>query len=316
MNLTPKAKQYLLASLKILVLAFTFGYIFIKLNSTQGLSFSEFITNLTPKSATAGYALLFFLILAAANWFFEILKWQSVVSVVEKIDFKTAVKQSLAALTVSLATPNRIGEYGAKIYFFEASKRKKILLLNLYSNINQMLVTTFFGGIGLFYFVQRFNIQYSSKNILIAGFGIAILLIAAYFLKRKELKNGFSIVKTITFFRNIPNTIKFKTLLFSVLRYIIFSSLFYFLLAFFSAEIGILEATPLIFTMYLLVSIVPTIFIFDVVVRGGVAIWLFSFVGVSELTILSTVLAMWLLNFVIPSLLGSFYVLTYQPTTR
>lgn len=298
------------------MLAVTFGYIFNKLGDGQILSFSQFTANLINKSATAGYALLFFLILATANWFFEILKWETIVSVIEKIDFKTAAKQSLAALTVSLATPNRIGEYGAKVYFFETSKRKKILLLNFYSNINQMLVTTVFGGISLFYFVQRFNIEYSTKNVLGIGFVIVVLLLAAYLLKRKELKNGSSIVKSIRFFRSISIVVKLKTIFFSVLQYIIFSSLFYFLLLFFGAEIGFLEAIPLIFTMYFLVSIVPTFFIFDVAVRGGVAVWLFSFLGLPELAVLSTVLSMWLLNFLFPSILGSFYVLTYQPATR
>jgi hypothetical protein len=68
--------------------------------------------------------------------------------------------------------------------------------------------------------------------------------------------------------------------------------------------------------MYFLVSVIPTFFIFDVVIRGGVAVWLFSFLGVPELVILSTVLAMWLLNFVLPALFGSFFVLTYQPATK
>jgi hypothetical protein len=92
--------------------------------------------------------------------------------------------------------------------------------------------------------------------------------------------------------------------------------MFYGMLLFFNANIPFSEAMPLIFAMYLLVSILPTLFIFDVVIRGGVAVWLFSFAGIPELTVLSAVLAMWLFNFVIPALFGGFFVLTYQPTTR
>jgi len=68
--------------------------------------------------------------------------------------------------------------------------------------------------------------------------------------------------------------------------------------------------------MYFLVSTVPTIFIFDVVVRGGVAVWLFSFAGISDLMVLSTVLVMWILNFVLPSIIGSYFVIAYQPVTQ
>ncbi len=318
MNAVPdKAKQYLLAAAKVLVIAITFGYIFYKLKNNTSLGFSEFTATIFSKGSIATYSLLFFAFLAVANWFFEILKWQTLVSTFRKIDFKTALKQSLASLTVSLATPNRIGEYGAKALFFENKNRKKILLLNFFSSGAQMLVTTFFGIFGLLYLFRNFNIPYSVTTLCYFGIGVIVLFAIGYYFKGKELLlKGFSIAKTIQFFRDIPFQIKFKTVLFSTFRYAIFSGMFYGLLLFFGGNISFSEAIPLIFAMYFLVSILPTLFIFDVVIRGGVAVWLFSFTGVSELIILSTVLAMWLLNFVLPSLLGSIFVLTYQPTTR
>lgn len=312
-----KAKQYLLAAAKVLVLAATFGYIFYKLKSNTSLGFSEFKLAIFSKGNISGYSLLLFLLLASANWFFEILKWQILVSTFKKIDFKTALKQSLASLTVSLATPNRIGEYGAKALFFENRNRKKILLLNFFSGGAQMLVTSFFGFFGLLYLFRNFNIPYSVTTLCYFGIGVIVLFAVGYYFKGKELLlKGFSIAKTIQFFRDIPFQVKFKTVLFSTFRYAIFSGMFFGLLLFFGGNIAFSEAIPLIFALYFLVSILPTLFIFDVVIRGGVAVWLFSFTGIPELTVLSTVLAMWLLNFVLPSLLGSFFVLTYQPTTR
>jgi len=64
--------------------------------------------------------------------------------------------------------------------------------------------------------------------------------------------------------------------------------------------------------MYLLVSIIPSIFIFDVIIKGSVAVYLFSFVGANELTILVIVTIMWLLNFVMPSIFGSYHVLNFS----
>lgn len=312
-----KAKQYLLAAAKVLAIAITFGYIFFKLESNTTLSFKEFTATIFSKGNIAIYSLLFFGFLATANWFFEILKWQTLVSTFEKINFKTALKQSLASLTISLATPNRIGEYGAKALFFESKNRKKTLLLNFFSSAAQMLVTSFFGLFGLLYLLRNFNIDFSVSTLCYFGIGVILLFAIAYYFKEKELLlKGFSIAKMIQFFKKIPFQLKFKTVLFSVFRYIIFSSMFYGLLLFFSANIAFSEAIPLIFAMYFLVSILPTLFIFDVVIRGGVAVWVFSFAGVPELVVLSTVLAMWLFNFVLPSLLGSFFVLTYQPITR
>lgn len=65
-------------------------------------------------------------------------------------------------------------------------------------------------------------------------------------------------------------------------------------------------------TMYLLSSIIPTIFVFDVVIKGSIALYLFSFIAVNELTILSIVTLMWILNFVLPNVFGGFYVLNFD----
>jgi hypothetical protein len=87
------------------------------------------------------------------------------------------------------------------------------------------------------------------------------------------------------------------------------------LLHLFGAEIGFKNALFFIFAMYLLVSILPSIFIFDVVMRGGVAVWLFSLAGVDEIVVLATVLAMWLLNTVLPAICGSYFVARHKPAT-
>ena len=64
--------------------------------------------------------------------------------------------------------------------------------------------------------------------------------------------------------------------------------------------------------MYLLASIIPSIFIFDVVIKGSIAVYLFTFLGVNEFTILSITTLMWIFNFVLPSIFGSYYVLNFN----
>ncbi|WP_310994305.1 lysylphosphatidylglycerol synthase domain-containing protein [Aequorivita marina] len=310
-----KIKKPLLVLAKVLVLSISFGYIFYKINNAQTLTIEGFAAITLSKGPIAGYVLMLALLFAVANWYFEIRKWQTLVSTFKNIRFKTAMKQSLASLTVSLATPNRIGEYGAKALFFEAKHRKKVLLLNFYSGSIQMITTSIFGIIGLLYLFQKFNLSLAYKNIAIFGcIATSILGLGYYFRKRQFGFKGFSILKAFDFFKKLCFSVKLRVFLYSVVRYLVFSALFYGLLLFFGAKIGTLEALLLIYAMYFLVSILPTFFIFDVVIRSGIAVWVFSFAGVPELTVLATVLAMWLLNFVLPALVGSFYVATYQPS--
>jgi len=312
-DLSHKAKQYLLVALKLLILAVTFWYIYDKINANDTLEWKTFIDHVryTDHLWTSLFICMAF---AIVNWIFEIAKWKTLVSSILPISFKTATKQSLVALTVSLATPNRIGDYGAKAYFFESAMRKKVLLLNLFSNGAQMATTVLFGLVGVSIFIVQYEIQISLLNIILLALVVVGLLFLGYLLRERQLLlKGFTLLNVWHYFKNLSTSVKIRTVLFSVLRYVIFSMLFLILLTIFDAEITFKEAAPLIFGMYFLVSIIPTVFIFDVVVRGGVAVWLFSYAGVNELTVLSAVLAMWLLNFIVPALLGSVLMFTYKP---
>lgn len=310
MALTYKSKQYGLIALKVLILSLTFGYIYTKITSEDGISLSEFASRIQAEKT--GYLLLF-LMFAVANWSLEILKWSTVIAPLKKLSFSEAAKQSLAALTVSLATPNRIGDYGAKACFYRTEDRKTVLLLNFLSHGSQLLVTLVLGVFGVIVIATRYDWTLSVPKIIIASMVLVFLGITGVLFKEKQLFiKGLSLGKVIRYIRKLPMRIKVRTLLYSLTRYVIFSSLFFGLLRFFGAEITIGDALPLILAMYFLASLIPTLFLFDVVLRGGIALGLFHLAGIPEWPVLATVLAMWLLNFVLPAIWGSYYVISYR----
>ncbi len=161
-----KNKQYLLVALKVFLLGFTISYIYIKINSIESLDLNKFFSHIFYRGNNSLFSFLFFLLLAISNWFYEILKWKTVVSQIQKLSFLEAMKQCLISLTISLPTPNRIGEYGAKAYFFNPKKRKTILLLTFFSNFMQMAVTLIFGAIGIFYITQKYELPFSSIKLI------------------------------------------------------------------------------------------------------------------------------------------------------
>ena len=121
-----------------------------------------------------------------------------------------------------------------------------------------------------------------------------------------KLEGGAEVVESI---KNISKWIHFKNLLYSLLRYLIFSFQFFFLLQIFGVDVFYVNAMIVITSMYLLSSIIPSLAIFDVVVKGSMALYLFGIVGVNDLTVLSIITLMWILNFAIPALVGSFFVI-------
>lgn len=309
-----KTKQFLVVLLKLSIVVGSFYFIYQKLINGSGLEFQALLSNLSKTNVFSLRILCFLVFLTVANWFFEILKWKQLTSTVGFITLKNAAEQSLGALTASLLTPNRIGEYGAKAMFSPKDLRKKIMLLNLVGNMVQMTTTILFGIIGIAFLSKTYTIPIDYPKLsMFVLIGIFFIGFFYYGLRnnRFEIK-GFPIKKIVRFIYYIPSEIKIQASIFSVFRYLIFSFQFYYLLQIFGIPIDYFHSMTLISSMYLLSSIIPSIFIFDVVIKGSVGVYLFSLAGVNSLSILCIVTIMWFLNFAIPSVFGSFYVLNFN----
>jgi len=283
-----------------------FYFIFQKLNNNQLLSLTQLKEQLSILFSNNIWLLLVLLLFTDANWFLEIFKWKTLASIEKNLSFMDAFEQCLASLTTSIITPNRIGEYGAKALFFKKEKRKKIMLLNLVGNLSQLTATVFFGTIGLIFFIGNFNVIHPKLDF--QNLSILIFVVAVLFLFRKNLQ----LKKIELYLKKIPKVVFIKTLGFSFLRYLVFSHQFYLLTILFGIDLDYFTTMNLVFCMYLMASIIPSLSVFDWVIKGSIAVWLFNFVGINELTIVTITTIMWVLNFVIPALLGSIFVLNFK----
>ena len=309
-----KTKQFFFVLVKLSIVVAAFYFIYQKIVKTPNIDFLFFKDFLHKSEALSLKNCFTLLSLSVFNWYFEILKWQTLVSPIKKISFKNAMEQSLGSLTASLITPNRIGEYGAKAIYYEKAFRKRILLINLMGNMAQMTVTCIFGIVGLSLFTLNHSLVLKPfEQALTILFVIGPLCFILYTIVKKTINiRGFSLRKIVRFIINFPRDKIYLGIIFSCLRYLLFSFQFYYLLVLFNTEITYLNAMTVITSMYFLASIIPSIFIFDAVIKGSIALYLFSFLGINEFIILSIVMIMWLLNFVLPSTIGSFYVLNFK----
>ena len=312
--LSYKTKQFFFVLIKLSIVVGAFYFIYNKLVNNNSLDLSEFATFLTENKIFSTKNIISLLFLSVLNSFLEISKWKILVSSIKKITFPEALQQSLGSLTASLFTPNRIGEYGAKAIYFKKLYRKRILLLNLIGNMMQMAVTVISGTIGLILFLQYYPIEINTHKVSKFLIIILVILVFLFFgLKQKRYKiQGILIEKIKRFIIELPFKISVLTFLISTLRYLVFSFQFYYLLHLFGVQLNYKDAMIIITSMYLFASVIPSIFIFDVVVKGSVAVYLFSFAGVNEFTILCIITTMWFLNFVLPSIFGSYYVLSFN----
>ena len=303
-----KAKQFLVLLIKLLIVGGAFYFIYNQLANNDKLDWEKFITLFKKNQSVAGIS--FILLLSVLNRFFEILKWQNLVSYLHKISLTEATKQVLGALTAGLFTPNGVGEYAGKALFFEKSKAKKVIFLNLICNGIQMILSVVFGLFGLLYFNANFNII-TPKTVSIL-FGICFLLFGILFFSKKINIKGYSIEKLIHKINEIPKAIHQNNIFLAVCRYLVFSHQYYFLFLAFDVDLPYLTLMATIASVYFLASSLPTFQFLDFAVKGSVAVYFFGILGVNEWIVVFISTLMWFLNVVLPVIIGSYYVMNFK----
>ena len=305
-----KAKQFLTFLVKLLIVGGAFYFIWNQLTNNEKLDWKQFLELLNRKKSFWG--ILFLLSFSFFNRFFEILKWQNLAQVIEKISLSKATEQVLSALTASIFTPNGIGEYGAKALYFEKKEAKKVVFLNLICNGIQMVLTIVFGTIGLLILDSPQTPKGGFPSLWLIVLGIIVALVLLFFVFKKITIKGYSINRLLEKINELPKPIHQKNIFLAVCRYLIFSHQYYFLFLAFDVDLPYITVMATITAVYFLASSLPTFQFLDFAVKGSVAVYFFGILGVNEWIVVFISTLMWFLNVVLPVFVGSFYVFNFK----
>lgn len=300
-TISDKAKQFVAFTIKILVVGLALWFIYKRLSESTWLDWEEFKATLAGKNLfIASFVLL---ALAFLNRFFEILKWKNLANLLKPVSVLDSSRQVLSALVFSIFTPNGIGEYGAKALYFQKKQAKNVVFLNFVCNGIQMIITIFFGLVGLL-LLGYFDWFFGALG------GLLLLWILVFVLKKIKIK-GYSINSLIDEIHKIPKKIHRANTLLGISRFVFFSLQQYYLFVFFGVEISFLPMIATIMAVYLIASCLPNFQFFDFMVKGGVAVYFFSLIGVNQWVVMIVALLMWMLNVVLPVLIGAGFVLSH-----
>lgn len=302
-----KTKHYLISLAKVLVVVAAVYFIYSKLTGEKAINPEQITQLFTWKNSPY---LLLLLLLTFGNRFLEILKWHNLAQQIRKTSLGQATEQVLAALTAGIFTPNGLGEYGAKALYYPKELAKRVMLLNLVCNGVQMVISVTFGLIGLSYLNFTFQVlpwyQYSLLASVFVGF------LALVFRAKRIKLNGKPIAEYLDEIFQLPGKVHRKNLLLGLGRYFIFSHqylLLFYLLGDTVPYITLLATTA---TVYLIASSLPTFQFLDFAVKGSVAVFFYSLVGVNEWIAILVSTCIWVLNIVLPVSIGSFFVLKFK----
>ncbi|CAL1520592.1 lysylphosphatidylglycerol synthase domain-containing protein [Chitinophaga sp. MM2321] len=264
------------------------------------------------------------LVLMLFNWGLEARKWQKLIKPLESISFLRAFSAILSGVSLSVNTPNRIGEYGGRVLYLKNNNKLKAIAATIVGSFSQLIVTIIFGLIGLIYFLNTFALAKGNDyaipvlwekillGMLVVICGLTILL---YF----RLEIILAVFEKIPFLRKVKVfvqiIVKYSSgdlrylLLLSALRYMVFSAQYLILLDALGLEFFWWQAFLLNSVIYLVMAVVPTIAIAELGLRGKVSIYFLGMLSSNTVAIIAATVGIWLINLVLPAVLGSVLLL-------
>lgn len=257
------------------------------------------------------------LILVPLNWILETLKWSVLMERVEKLSFRRALKGVLAGVTFSIFTPNRIGEYGGRILVVSAAQNWKTVVATLVGSFSQLVALLGGGLLGLWFFAYH---MLELKAIYMQGlafFGLVLIglmlfcyfnirIFAGVFIKVKFLRKY---LKHVLVLRHYKIKELAKALGFAACRYLVYSIQYLLILYFFGIKMPVLLGLAGVATVFVLQTSIPLPPLMGLFVRGEVALQVWGYFEGNELGILAATFSVWLINLILPALLGLFLIM-------
>ena len=311
--------------IKIGIVVSALFFLYQKLTSKS--SISEFNVDHILLQLEQNYSLIFLVILMMfLNWFLESLKWRFLISKIEKVSIPRSIRAVFSGITVSAFTPNRVGEYAGRVFCLEKADRIQGVLITIIGSMAQLVVTIVFGLTGILLLpnlMPEFELLLSEfifaypimlfiiilLNVLLVTLFLNASVFSVVLSKFKFLKR-FTKYNEVFSFYNYSDLL--EALLYSIARYIVFTTQFFILLNVFEVHVLYVDAMILITTMLFVISVIPTIAITEIGVRGSIALVLFSLVSVNIVGILSATFVLWVINLLLPALLGTMFIFTLK----
>ena len=259
-------------------------------------------------------ALLLVMLLMLLNWAIESVKWQMLLKHTEQLSFVAAFQSVLMGLAVSIITPNRIGEYLGRILYLKNTNKLTGISITIIGSFAQMLVTSFFGVLGLLFYLYAVE----QSTFLYILFGMSVLIAALMFYTLFHLEALVTFCKKIPVLKKVSLYIEvikryekstlIKLILYAAGRYIVYSTQFFILLYVTHQFFLPAETFAGIWLLFWIIAVVPSFVIADVGVRGKTAVTFLAFVSGNALAILVSSVMLWFINLILPALVGCFFV--------
>jgi hypothetical protein len=261
-------------------------------------------------------------VLMFVNWSLEALKWKISVHGVQPVTFFRSLKAIFSGVSFSVTTPNRTGEYLGRVLYMDEGNRLKVISLTILGSISQLLVTIFFGLLGLLILRPDITSMNLSgwvewiKDLGIIGASIAFVVLTVFYFRIGWLVKWIDKIPAIKKYIWLINelektdtTLSMRLLSISMLRYLVFATQYFLLFRFFGVEVNWWQGFWATAIVFFVMAVTPTIELFEVVKKMYITKEIFAIFTVNTLAIGFVTTTIWFINLVIPATIGSLLIL-------
>jgi len=248
---------------------------------------------------------IFALILIIFNIAFEFLKWNLIVNKIKEVTSTTVrISSFFAGTATAFITPNLLGNFIGRIYYFESKYRGKIITHTLLSNGAQFISSMIGGTISILILGNKVMMLQSFPSLLFIFFLLVLLLI--YFVFDKIFKSHKKLNRISLTLQN-TTLLRTKFILLSLARHLVFTSQYVCVLVSFGVNFNT-EIYLYIFQIFFWSTLIPSIWIGKLFIRESVALYLLSTIISSGAIIICSAFLVWCLNQVFPALVSLIFI--------
>lgn len=250
------------------------------------------------------------------NWGIESRKWQVLLKQLEKVSFTVAVKSTFSGVTVSNILPFRVGEYFGRIIYLSPENRIPAAFNSVFGSSMQLVISLIFGiPAAVSVFGHAYQSMYTLAVFTLVGIFLFFLFLFFYSRKvktarKKWLGRLLDDIKKFTI-RQIA-----ITLWFSMLRYVVFSSFYVFLLMQFGVIHSVQTGYLSVATIYFLQSFAPGMILMDVGMRTGIPLLVIHVTAAEQPALIAAALVNYFFNLLLPSIFGLYFIMVQKIRNR
>ncbi len=276
------------------------------------------------------------IVLVAINWSLETYRWRAILNarVQRNVSWSQSLSAVLSGVTLGIISPARLGEYAGRLFGLRPEERSASLIATLLCSLALMIVTVGFGIVGYLSLqsVIHLNIEKRTFIGIVLGFvllGMILILLLPKVIKlisnEKNVLRGIftpkpgqeALPKASANLDTTANSLTLdlrlhevpQLLLISICRYLVYAFQYVLVLWFFGVETPLILLFYYVWLIFLIQTVVPLPALMSLVARGGIAVMVLSFLGINELVILISALTIWIMNLVLPAIIGLIIIL-------